>query len=245
MRLDAFLHKNGLCESRTRAQNIIKSGLVTVNGKIVLKSSAEVVDSDEIIVKGDYIPYVSRGGLKLEAALDEFKISVEGLIAVDIGASTGGFTDCLLQRGAVKVYAVDCGCGQLHEKLKNDVRVVSLENLNAKTLDPSLLGGSEADIVVMDVSFISQTKLYPAVCSVLRRGGIFVPLIKPQFEVGRSGIGKNGLVTDDAVRRRAVETVTQAAEEFGFRRVGLMTSAIKGGDGNVEYIAAFSYDGKN
>jgi len=245
MRLDAFLHKNGLCESRTRAQNTIKSGLVTVNGKIVLKSSAEISNTDEVLVKGDYIPYVSRGGLKLEAALDEFKINVDGFCAVDIGASTGGFTDCLLQRGAAKVYAVDCGCGQLHEKLKNDIRVVSLENANAKDLTPEMLDDLEMDIAVMDVSFISQIKLYPAVRKVLRKGGIFVPLIKPQFEVGRSGIGKNGLVTDPKIRQMAVDTVIAAAEKFEFRCLGLMTSAIKGGDGNVEYIAAFSYDGKN
>jgi len=182
------------------------------------------------------LPYVSRGGLKLEAALDAFHISPAGLVAIDIGASTGGFTDCLLQRGAAHVYAVDSGVGQLVPTLMQDRRVSSLEHTNARTLSPEQVGGTLADLIVMDVSFISATYLIPRFPLLLRENACAVCLIKPQFEVGRSMLGKGGIVKDARGHREAVEHVLDASVAAGMTPIALIPSPITGGDGNREFL---------
>ena len=239
MRIDIYLHKFGYTRSRKKAQDLIAAGGITVDGKPVKKASLEIDEtvSHEVSVS-EICPYVGRGGLKLEGALDAVHISPKGKIAVDVGASTGGFTDCLLKRGAVKVYAVDAGSDQLAEELRRDARVVSMERFNARDLSPSSLS-ELCDLAVMDVSFISQTYILPGVASVLKPGGQFISLIKPQFEAGKSAIGKNGIVHSGAYRFLAVKRVLHTAEGLGLACIGLMRSPIKGGDGNVEYLAAF------
>lgn len=238
MRLDAYMAEKVLTRSRSLAASMIKNGQVAVNGQIIFKPSADIGDGDLVeIADGDVGKYVSRGGLKLEKALEIFDISAKGLVFCDIGASTGGFTDCLLKNGAEKVYSVDCGHGQLDEKIRRDSRVVSLEGFNAKELDTDVTG--IVDGVTMDVSFISQTKLYPAVKRILKTGGIFVSLIKPQFEVGKNALGKGGIVRDPKAVSEAIKNITDCACLYGFALIGYIESPIKGGDGNVEYIAAF------
>lgn len=244
MRLDQFLTENGYAETRTKAKNLIESGSVNVNGRLIMKSAFDVSDADEIICRTDLIcPYVSRGGLKLEGALREFGIDVTGAICLDIGASSGGFTDCLLKHGASKVFAVDSGSGQLHKSLQGDSRVISLENVNARYLSEKEIP-EKADITVMDVSFISQTKLYPAIIPLMKENGIFISLIKPQFEVGRSGVGKGGIVRDEKKRREAVENVIAVASSFGLKNIKTVLSPIKGGDGNTEFLAYFALSGE-
>lgn len=243
MRLDLLLVEKKICISRSKAVELIKSGAVSVDGKVIIKPSFQAEEKQNICCKDDAVcRYVSRGGLKLEAALDYFKISPAGKICIDIGASTGGFTDCLLQKNAVKVYAVDVGSLQLNDKIKSDTRVVSIENFNAKFLDLSIVG-ELCDIAVMDVSFISQTKLYSGISKVIKKGGVFISLIKPQFEVGRFGIGKGGIVKDEKLRDKAVSDVKESAALFGFECRGTIISPIKGGDGNTEYLACFKYLG--
>jgi 23S rRNA (cytidine1920-2'-O)/16S rRNA (cytidine1409-2'-O)-methyltransferase len=238
MRADSYLASNGYCESRSRAQASIEGGLVFVNGVPVTKCSFDIKDGDKVELKGQIIPYVGRGGFKLAGALDSFGLSPKGLTCVDIGASTGGFTDVLLQRGAFRVYAVDCGRGQLHPSLVSDKRVVNIEGFNARELSSQTLG-QECDMAVMDVSFISQTLLLEAVKKTLAENGIFVTLIKPQFEVGREHIGKGGIVKDRAIHREAIRKVVLCASENGFTLMGLDVSPISGGDGNREYLAFF------
>lgn len=239
MRVDVYLHKFGYTTSRKKAQDAISAGGVTIDGREISKSSVEIdetVDHDVSVTEACL--YVGRGGLKLEGALDAFRINVRDTVAVDIGASTGGFTDCLLKRGASKVYAIDAGFGQLAKSLASDPRVVSIERFNARDLTRETLEES-CDLAVMDVSFISQTYILPGVASVLKEGGRFVSLIKPQFEAGKSALGKNGIVHSAAYRFLAVKRVLHSAETLGLRPVGLIRSPIKGGDGNVEYLAAF------
>ncbi|MBR6426471.1 MAG: TlyA family RNA methyltransferase [Clostridia bacterium] len=241
MRLDAYMAEKGMTRSRSLAASMIKNGQVLVNGRPAAKPAEDVNDGDLITVsEGMADRYVSRGGLKLERALEEFGISVRGLYVCDIGASTGGFTDCLLRHGAAKVFAVDCGRDQLDAALKRDERVVSLEGFNAKELTEEITGA--VDAVTMDVSFISQTRLYPAVKRILKKGGLFVSLIKPQFEAGRENVGRNGIVKDRVKRERARDGVIEAARGAGFGVIGCVESPVKGGDGNVEYIAAFIFE---
>ncbi len=237
MRLDQFLSANGYIETRTKAQELIKNGSVTVNGKTVTKASFDVTDVDVIECRADLIcPYVSRGGLKLEAALERFGIDVKNMVCLDVGASSGGFTDCLLKRGAKKVYAVDSGSGQLHPSLCSDERVISLENVNARYISDREIP-EKIDIAVMDVSFISQTKLYQAIIPLLKEKAVMITLIKPQFEVGRSGVGKGGIVRDPKKRKEAVDSVIDFASYVGLETLGMIESPIKGGDGNTEYLA--------
>lgn len=238
MRLDAFLADGGFCTSRTEAKNFILDGSVSVDGKVVKKPSLEVCGEENIFVDRSSKKYVSRGGLKLEAALDHFGICVKGVNAVDIGASSGGFTDCLLQRGAEHVIAVDSGTMQLSPILRSDARVTVRENYNARYMEISHFD-CLVNFAVMDVSFISATLIIPAVYNILSHGGEFVCLIKPQFEVGRSGIGKGGIVKSSALRREAVEKVVNSAEIVGFETVGVMESPIVGGGGNIEFLAYF------
>lgn len=235
MRLDRYLFEKGLSKSRTHAQSLISSGLVLCDSKAVTKPSYEVGDSTSVEVVGEVCPYVSRGGMKLCHALKAFDISVSGKIAVDIGASTGGFTHVLLENGISKVYAVDSGHGQLDSTIASDSRVVSMEGFNARNLTSEAIG-EKADVAVCDVSFISQTLIHKALTSVLREGGEFVGLIKPQFESDRKSLSKRGIVKDSSVREKAVNSVCSSLVQNGFHVLGLDTSPITGGDGNTEYL---------
>lgn len=240
MRLDALLHERCGFESREKAKKAILEGRVSVDGKTVTKPSETVDENAQIeVLPSEETEYVSRGGIKLAAALDAFSIDVSGLRAVDIGASTGGFTDCLLKRGASLVYAVDVGHGQLHTSLADDARVVNREEVNARYLTADCVGGEKVDIAVSDLSFISQKLILPAVLNVLKDNGLYVCLIKPQFEVGRSKLGKNGIVRDAKARENAVKDVIAFAETLGFLCRGSMTSPITGGSGNIEFLAVF------
>lgn len=235
MRIDAYLAEKGLAKSRSFAKTLLCDGYVTVNGREVRKPSFEVTDSDDVCVTGKPYSYVSRGGLKLEGALEAFKVDVSGAVCVDIGASSGGFTDCLLKRGAVRVFAVDSGSDQLDPSLRCDERVVNIENFNARSLTAEDLR-EKCDIAVTDVSFISQTLIIPAVVNVLKDDGVFVSLIKPQFECGREGLGKGGIVKSRTVMADAVNKVIDCANKNGLSCIGLIRSPIQGGDGNTEFL---------
>ncbi len=235
-RLDKILLDKGLAASRDRARALIMEGRVLVNGHPVNKAG-EPVGSDSLIeLRGEDIPYVSRGGLKLEAAIKHFGISLTGKAAMDVGASTGGFTDVMLQRGAVRVYCIDVGYGQLAWKLRQDPRVVLLERTNIRHLDRERIPES-IDIATIDVSFISLSKVVPTVLAFLRDGGEIVALIKPQFEVGKGEVGKGGIVKDVAKRLAAVDRVKNELEESGLEVIGVIESPILGQKGNVEYLA--------
>lgn len=235
MRADVYLTEHGYVTSRQRAKSLIEGGNVTVDGVLLTKPSQQIDGEHDVKVLND-LPYVSRGGLKLAAALDSFKISPNGMTAIDIGASTGGFTDCLLQRGACHVYAVDSGVGQLVPSLQQDPRVTSLEHTNARTLSPEQIGGMSADLIVMDVSFISATYLIPRFPLLLHENACAVCLIKPQFEVGKTMLGKGGIVKDARGHRDAVERVLDAAVAAGMTPIALIPSPITGGDGNREFL---------
>jgi 23S rRNA (cytidine1920-2'-O)/16S rRNA (cytidine1409-2'-O)-methyltransferase len=238
MRLDVYLAENRFAKSRTEAKEIIIAGDVSVNGKPATKPALDVCDGDEIRVEAQKKKYVSRGGYKLEAALDDFKIDPSDKKAIDVGASSGGFTDCLLQRGADHVIAVDSGYGQMSASLIGDERITLVENYNARNMDPQDLEYLP-ELAVMDVSFISATLIIPALSTCLVDGADFVCLIKPQFEVGRSGLGKGGIVKSEKLRQQAVERVIDSAQATGFTCLGVIKSPITGGDGNVEYLAHF------
>lgn len=240
-RIDKLLVDRGLVESRTKAQALVMAGAVLVNEQRVNKPSEQFTSEVQIRVKSADDPaskYVGRGGLKLEAALEKFEIDVAGVECLDVGASTGGFTDCLLQRGAKSVYAIDVGHNQLDWRLRNDPRVVVREGLNARYLTPEDLP-IKFDLVVMDVSFISSTKVLPAIIPLMTTNGRLVLLIKPQFEVGRVDVGSGGIVRDESKREKAVEEVNRVAEELGLRNLGLIESPIKGAEGNVEFLGVY------
>ncbi len=243
MRADVYLVSRGYAKSRESAKRSICASLVTCDGK-VLKKAGELIDdaAEHVIDFRTEHAYVGRGGLKLEHALDVFAISVADLCAIDIGASTGGFTDCLLRRGAARVYAVDSGHGQLAAELVADTRVVSLEGINARYLTHGDIG-EICDVIVMDVSFISQSIIFPRLSPLLTEQGVVISLIKPQFEVGRGGVGKGGVVKSAEYRKRAVKSVVAAAKENGFYLAGLVNSPILGGDGNREYLALWKRRG--
>ena len=241
MRADLYLVEKGIAKSRKKAQDMINEGIVYADGTILTKASKNLDDA-VIEIRGELMPYVSRGGLKLKGAIDSFGIDVTDKICLDVGASTGGFTDCLLQEGALMVYAVDCGHGQLDAELSADPRVVSIEGCNARDISGDIIS-EPIDICVMDVSFISQTLIHPALTSVLKKNAEFITLIKPQFEVGRSNIGKNGIVKDDKARQAAIDKVIESASACGFVFLDKIVSPIKGGDGNTEYIGRFRYEG--
>ena len=238
MRADVYLTEQGDAPSRQRARTLIEGGRVTVDGVTLTKPAQSIGEGAHEVTVLDDLPYVGRGGLKLEAALDAFAIKASGLTALDIGASTGGFTDCLLKRGAASVVAIDAGYGQLHESLRADKRVINIEHFNARELCAQTVG-ELCDVATADVSFISQTYIIDGISSVLKDGGCFISLIKPQFEAGRQGIGKGGIVTSAAYRYLAVKRVINFAVEHGFDCVGLIRSPIEGGDGNIEYLACF------
>ncbi|MGQ0792658.1 MAG: TlyA family RNA methyltransferase [Deltaproteobacteria bacterium] len=236
-RIDLLLVRRGLVPTRAKAQALLMAGVVSVNGLRVDKAGSPVAEDAHIEIKQSPLKYVSRGGLKLEAAISAFKIEVSGKIALDVGASTGGFTDCLLQFGAAKVYAVDVGRGQLDWNLRRDSRVSVLEKINARHLTPEQIGES-VDIAVMDVSFISLTKIIPAVAQILKARAEMVALIKPQFEVGRGEVGRGGIVRDEAKHRAVIDKIVRFAEESGFVITGVIPSPILGADGNREFLIA-------
>lgn len=233
MRIDVALVELGFCESRNKAARLIEGGKVTVDGKKVEKASEKYEQGE---IKIEYEKFVSRGGYKLEEALERFSVDVNGSVALDIGASTGGFTDCLLQRGAKKVVCVDVGEDQLHTKLRNDERVTSFEKINARYLEETMFG-EKFDIIVTDVSFISQSLIYESVSKVLKPSGIFISLIKPQFEVGKKNIGKNGIVKNEKAVLEAINNLKQISRIYGLQIENIIPSPILGGDGNKEYLA--------
>jgi 23S rRNA (cytidine1920-2'-O)/16S rRNA (cytidine1409-2'-O)-methyltransferase len=237
-RLDSVLVERGLVGSRERARALILAGQVRVDGHPVTKAGAAVAAAAEISVATPDHPYVGRGGIKLAHALDAFGIAVDGRLALDIGASTGGFTDVLLQRGATRVVALDVGHGQLDWKLRSDPRVVVLERVNARALSPDQLPADARafDIVTIDVSFISLRQILPVVPPLLADGGDVVALVKPQFEAGRADVGKGGIVRDPAVHERTVEDVIAAADRVGLTRIMLVDSPITGMEGNREFL---------
>jgi 23S rRNA (cytidine1920-2'-O)/16S rRNA (cytidine1409-2'-O)-methyltransferase len=238
LRLDVALTTRGLVRSRAEARRAIEAGLVSIDGRIAVKASEPVVDDETIVLGGPVHPYVSRGGLKLAHALDHFAIAVVGRLALDIGASTGGFTDVLLRRGARRVYAVDVGHGQLDPGLRNDPRVVSLERLNVREIDARHVP-EPVEMIVCDVSFIGLRLALPAALALAAPGADLVALIKPQFEVGPSGVGKGGIVRDASLRREACETIRDwLAAQPGWIVRGIVDSPIEGGDGNREVLIA-------
>ena len=234
-RLDAAMVQQGLVPSRQRAKTLIQNGQISVNGKVCTKPAFAVEETDQITMEGSDIPFVGRGGLKLEYALEQTKRSLDGLVCLDIGASTGGFTDCMLQNGARKVYSVDVGYGQLDWKLRSDPRVVCMERTNARYLTPEQIP-DPLDFASIDVSFISLKLIFPALYGLLRQGGEIACLIKPQFEAGREKVGKKGVVRDPAVHQEVLEHFLTHAKENHFTVLGITYSPIRGPEGNIEYL---------
>jgi 23S rRNA (cytidine1920-2'-O)/16S rRNA (cytidine1409-2'-O)-methyltransferase len=234
-RLDKLMVERGLAASRERAKALIMGGKVLVEGVPVSKAGTMIPPNAPITLKEKDIPYVSRGGLKLEAALKEFSIDFKGKTALDVGASTGGFTDCMLKNGASKVYAVDVGYGQFDAKLREDPRVVLFEKTNIRNLEREKIG-DDIDIATVDVSFISLKTVIPCIMEFLKPGGEIVALIKPQFEVGKADVGKGGVVRDDNKRLEAVSSVEEKMKSLGLAVVGLMECPVKGPKGNIEHL---------
>ena len=234
-RLDVLLTEQGYFESRQKAQATIMSGLVFVNGQRVDKAGASIAEDAQIEMRGKAIPYVSRGGLKLEKAMKVFPVRLDGKICADIGASTGGFSDCMLQNGAAKVYAVDTGYGKLDWKIRSDPRVVALERTNARYLTHEQVP-DELDFASVDVSFISLRLILPALRGVLKEDGSVVCLVKPQFEAGRDKVGKKGVVRDPKVHLEVLEHFLEHAREADFTVRDMTYSPIKGPEGNIEYL---------
>ena len=234
-RIDVLMVKHGLAASREKAKAAVMAGTVFVGGQRVDKPGMELPEDIIIELKGEYLPYVSRGGLKLAKALKVFSLSFKDKVVADIGASTGGFTDCVLQNGAQRVYAVDVGYGQLAWKLRTDPRVVPMERVNARYLNKDSLP-EQVDWIVSDVSFISITKIFSAMLAILKADGQVLSLIKPQFEAGREHVGKKGVVRDFEVHKQVLEFVLSQAEKVGFYVWGLDYSPIRGPEGNIEYL---------
>lgn len=236
IRLDQRMTALGLAESREKAQRLIRAGQVRVNGQIEYKPAREILEEAEVTLIAP-ARFVGRGGEKLEAAFAAFGLDVRGRVCMDIGASTGGFTDCLLQHGAARVYAIDVGKGQLHFRLRKDPRVIALEGVNARYLKPGDLP-EEPDVCTVDVSFISLTKVLRAIAAVLAPRAKLVTLIKPQFEAERKEVSRGGVVKDERVRQRVVETIRQFGErEVGLKWRGVCESPIRGPAGNMEFLA--------
>ena len=236
-RLDVLVTEKGLAPSREKARLSIMEGLVYVNGQKEDKAGS-LFDADSVIeVRGSALRYVSRGGLKLEKALQVFPIDLNGRVCMDIGASTGGFTDCMLQNGAAKVYSIDVGYGQLDYRLRNDARVICMEKTNFRYMKPEDLGdGERPDFASVDVSFISLSRILPPALSILKEEAEMVALIKPQFEAGKGKVGKKGVVRDPKVHQEVLEEVTAMARGLGFVILGLDHSPIRGPEGNIEYL---------
>ena len=237
MRADTALVERGLAQSREKAQALIMAGQVYLHEVKVLKPSEMIEDLSALNVRGHTHPYVGRGALKLEKALQSFKLNVNGVVALDIGAATGGFTDVLLQNGASHVFAIDVGYGQLDWKIRNDPRVTVMERTNARYLTPEFLEGVIPSLTVMDVSFISVKLILPVAAALMNHEGAFAILIKPQFEAGREHVGKKGVVRDAGVHKQVIASIADFAPEFGYAMTGLDFSPITGPEGNIEYIA--------
>ena len=235
-RLDVWIVENNLAESREKAKSMIMSGLVYVDNQKYDKPGEMISDTARIEIRGAALPYVSRGGLKLEKAMAQFALALDGCICMDIGASTGGFTDCMLQNGAAKVYAVDVGYGQLAWKLRCDNRVINMERTNARYLTRAQVP-DEIDVTSIDVSFISLSKILPGIHALLKQSGAVLCLIKPQFEAGREKVGKKGVVRDPGTHREVIERVVREAVAFGYTAKALTFSPVKGPKGNIEYLA--------
>jgi 23S rRNA (cytidine1920-2'-O)/16S rRNA (cytidine1409-2'-O)-methyltransferase len=245
-RIDKLLVARGLAVSRTRAQALVMAGVVLVGEQRVEKASEMFETDAEIRLKGAGDPalrYVGRGGLKLEAALNEFQLEVTDFVCLDVGASTGGFTDCLLQHGARRVVAIDVGHNQLAWSLRTDPRVEAREGVNARYLRPEDFNNEAFDLAVMDVSFISATKVLPAIVPLLKSVGRVILLIKPQFEVGRGEVGKGGIVNDPEKHARVISEVAAAAAELGLQPRGVIESPVRGADGNMEFLALYAKGG--
>ncbi|RQD67219.1 MAG: TlyA family RNA methyltransferase [Tindallia sp. MSAO_Bac2] len=234
-RIDVLLVEKGFFKSREKARSALMAGLIKVDNMPVEKAGAKVDEEAEIVVKGTDIPYVSRGGLKLEKALNSFKLSLKDKVCLDIGASTGGFTDCMLKNGANKVYAIDVGYGQLDWSLRKDERVVVMERTNIRYVQPDQLEEA-ADFASVDVSFISLKLVLPVVTALIKPGSYIVALIKPQFEAGRELVGKNGVVRDASVHQQVIEKILNLCPEWGLKALDLTFSPIKGPKGNVEFL---------
>lgn len=240
-RLDSLLVKQGYFESREKAKAAVMAGLVYVDKQRCDKAGTPVKDTSLIEIKQELCPYVGRGGFKLKKALDEFEIDVRGFTAMDMGASTGGFTDLLLQNGAEKVYAVDVGYGQLHYKLRIDPRVINIERTNIRYMDTDSID-ERMDFISIDVSFISVNLIFPVAAKLLKEGGSLVCLIKPQFEAGKEQIGKHGLVKDKNVHKDVIEKVVAYGNNYGLSPFGLTFSPITGAKGNIEYLILLKKD---
>lgn len=243
LRLDVLLVNRGLADSRERAQRLIRAGLVHTDNERLEKPGRLLPDDLPLFVKGDDCPYVSRGGLKLAGALEAFGHNPSGEVALDLGASTGGFTDCLLQRGAIRLYAVDVGRGQLHDRLRRDTRVLSRERTHFEALRAEDFA-PPPDLAVADLSFISLRRAYPVITRVLRPGGRAIVLVKPQFEVGRARLPRGGVVKDEALQREVLAELRAAAEEAGFAVLGSCDSPIAGQDGNREFFLYLEWPGR-
>jgi len=238
LRLDVLMAERGLAPSRARAQALILAGKVRVDGNVVTKAGTQVTAAVDIVLDEPDHPYASRGALKLEAALDTFAIDPRGLDCLDVGASTGGFTDLLLVRGARRVVALDVGRGQLEWRLRTDPRVVVMEGVNARHLNVADMPFA-VQLVTVDVSFISLRLVVPALVPLLTTGGLIVCLVKPQFEAGREQVGKGGIVTDEHIRRTTVDGTVAALAGLGLELIGLVPSPVRGQKGNLEELAAF------
>ncbi|MDD4722617.1 MAG: TlyA family RNA methyltransferase [Acidaminococcaceae bacterium] len=243
-RLDIFLVNKGLYESRAKAQAAIMAGQILINEQKIDKPGTQIGIDSAIRILGNKLPYVSRGGLKLEKALQVFDISIKGKIVADLGASTGGFTDCALQNGAVKVYAVDVGYGQLAWSLRNDTRVVNMERTNVRFMEEDTLE-EKIDIATIDVAFISLDKILPATKKLLAADGAVIALVKPQFEAGKENVGKKGVVRDAKVHTEVITRILTVARELGFIPAGLNYSPIKGPEGNREYLLYLKMQGED
>lgn len=243
-RLDVLLVNRGFFESREKAKTAIMAGQIFIGTVCVDKAGTKVAIDADIHVKGNTLPYVSRGGLKLEKALSMYPIDLTDAVMVDIGASTGGFTDCALQNGARKVFAIDVGYNQLAWKLRQDSRVINMEKQNIRTVTPEQLG-ELSDFISIDVAFISLDKVLPVAVTLLKDSGSLVALIKPQFEAGRDKVGKGGIVRDKAVHKEVLDRILHVAEDAGLYLHGLTYSPIKGTEGNIEFLGFFTKQAAN
>ncbi|HKI00887.1 MAG TPA: TlyA family RNA methyltransferase [Thermoanaerobaculia bacterium] len=242
MRLDQLLVERGLFPSREQARRAVMAGTVEVEGKRVDKPGTEIRGEARVAVQGPKEPFVSRAGRKLAHALDHFGVDPAGRVCLDVGASTGGFTDCLLQRGAARVYALDVGYGQLDHRLRTDPRVVVMERVNARYLAPDALP-EPCGLITLDVSFISLLKVMPALLPHLQPGGLLLPMIKPQFEAGRGAVGKGGILRDEEVRRRVIDECAAGIAALGLENLGVFDSPVAGTGGNREAFALFRRGG--
>ncbi len=243
-RLDVYMAESGMVESRSIAQSMIMAGEVYINGEKATKAGESVKGDEVIEIRGKGLPYVSRGGLKLEKAMQNFPVKLDGAVCMDIGASTGGFTDCMLQNGASRVYSVDVGYGQLAWKLRTDERVINLERTNVRYLSRENVP-EDIDFFSVDVSFISLKLVLPVAYSFLKNSGSGVCLIKPQFEAGREKVGKKGVVREAATHIEVINKVLEFTKDIGFFVQGIDFSPIKGPEGNIEYLMYITKEGEN